>query len=135
MSEAKGALATALGTFYPKHFVVAVVHEQPRAEEAIAALRQAGFGDEIVGLHTAEEVRGNHQAFMEHRRLGQRLTALFPSEETDALNEYLAEATAGANFVTVHAPAAEQQETAHDILKEHGGHAIRYYGDATITDL
>jgi hypothetical protein len=64
-----------------------------------------------------------------------RLANLFPSEEQSAIEEYLAEAERGASFVSVQAHSPDERSRARDVLKGHGGHAMRYYGDQTITDL
>ncbi len=135
MTEFTGPLGTMLGTYYPKHFVVAVIHERSAAEEAVEALKDAGFDDEAVQLHTSQQVLDNHRAFQERRGLLQRVESLFPSEEADAVKDYLEEAEQGRSFITVHAPEPEPRARARDILKAHGGHHMRYYGDATITDL
>jgi hypothetical protein len=135
VTEAKNPLATALGTYYPKHYVVAAVDDPARASQALAALREAGFSDAAAELCPGPEFMKNYREFVEGRGLLERLEGLFPSEERVAVAEYLAEAEGGASFVTVHAPQREERDRARDLLKANGGHAMRYYGENTIVDL
>ncbi len=135
MTEGKNPLATALGTYYPRHYVVAVIDDPARATRALAALKEAGFDDAAAELCPGAEYLKNYRDFVQGRNLFQRLENLFPSEEQAAVEEYVAEAERGASFVTVHAVERQARDRARDVLKEHGGHAMRYYGDNAITDL
>ena len=135
MTETKNPLATALGTYYPKYYVVAVIDDPARASQALAALKAAGFDDAAAELCPGAEYLKNYRDFVQGRNLFQRLENLFPSEEQAAVEEYVAEAERGASFVTVHAVERPARDQARDILKEYGGHAMRYYGDNAITDL
>jgi hypothetical protein len=128
-------LATALGTYYPRHYVVAVIHDPAAAATALAALQSEGFPDAMAEICPGPEFIKNWRDFVAHRGPLSRLADLFPAEERDAVDEYLAEAERGASFVTVHVTATDDRNRARDLLKQHGGHAIRYYGDRTITDL
>lgn len=134
-AETKNPLATALGFYYPKHYVVAAIHDPSRAIQAQAALTEAGFADSAAEICPGPDFVKNYRDFVDGQNMLQRASRLFPAEEETAVKEYLAEAERGASFVTVHAPEAAGRERARAILKEHGGHAIRYYGDRTISDL
>lgn len=134
-AEAKNPLATALGTYYPRHYVVAVIDDTGQALRAMAALKAAGFDAAAAELCPGADYLKNYRAFVKGRNLFERLGDLFPAEEHAAVEEYVAEAERGASFVTVHVVERSPRERARDILKEHGGHAMRYYGDNAITDL
>ena len=135
MTEAKNPLATALGTYYPRHYVVAVVDDPSRAAGALAALKDAGFDDAAAEICPGAEYLKNYRDFVEGRNLFERLVGGFPSDERDAVEEYVAEAERGASFVTVHAVERAKRDQATELLKEHGGHAMRYYGENTITEI
>ncbi|HEU5433243.1 MAG TPA: hypothetical protein VFU81_16375 [Thermomicrobiales bacterium] len=135
MTEGKNPLATALGVYAPTHFVIAAIDDPATATGALAALKAAGFADAAVELCPGSQFLKNYRDFVDHRSLGERVEGLFPSEEQAAAKEYLAEAERGASFVTVHAPQRAERDRARDILSAHGGHAMRYYGDNSITDL
>lgn len=124
-----------LGTFYPKDFVVAVVDDLARAEAAVTTLRDAGLQEEDVMLRPGGHVLANYRAYQEQRNLLDRLAPLFPSEESDVMREYIDEAEQGRTFVAVRAPERDRRDRVGEILRAHGGRAIRYYGPRTITDL
>lgn len=132
MPEFTGALGNAWGHYYPKGWVVAVIHERAEAERAAEALRTAGFADEDVRLFSGREVLELDRAFDEQRSIGQRLGGLLSSDEAAAQQEYLDEARRGRHFVLVHASGPER---AGAILASHEAHAMRHYGDLAITDL
>jgi hypothetical protein len=132
---AKNPLATALGFYYPRHYVVAVIDDPAKAIQALAALREAGFDDAAAELCPGPDFLTNYRGFVDGQNLFQRASRLFPVEEEDAVKEYLAEAERGASFVTVYTPKHDERDRARDLLKQHGGHAMRHYGERTITDL
>ncbi len=134
-ADVKNPLATALGTYYPTHYVVAVFDEPARAVDALTALQGAGFAEAGVELCPGPEFLKNYRDFIEHRSFLERAAERIALEERTAVEEYLAEAERGASFVTVHAPQCADRDRARDILRDHGGHAMRYYGYFTLTDL
>ena len=123
------------GVFNPKHFIVSVIRDGARAEQAVAALRDAGFTPDDVKLVTGQQVLDNERVHAESKGRWERLAALFPAEEQAAVDGYVKEAERGAHFVAVKAQELEQRTVAKSILVSHGAHAIRYYGENTITDL
>ncbi len=131
----KNPLATALGTYYPTHYLVAAFDDPSGAIQALAELREAGFADADAEICPGADFLKNYRDFAANRSVFQRAAELFPAEEHTAVEEYLAEAERGASFVTVHTPERAERDRAEAILQAHDGHAIRYYGDHTITDL
>ena len=135
MTDERNPLATALGTYYPRHYVVAVFHDPAAAMNAPTALQGEGFADTAAEICAGTEFVKNWNDFVAHRGRLARVADLFPAEERDAVEEYLAEAENGASFVTVHATTPDDRNRARDVLRNFGGHRMRYYGDRTITDL
>ena len=135
MSEERNPLATALGTYYPRHYVVAVIHDPASATKALTALQEQGFTDAAADICPGPEFIKNWNDFVAHRGPLARLANLFPAEEQSVVEEYLAEAENGASFVTVHATTTDDRNRARDVLRTFGGHSMRYYGDRTISDL
>lgn len=130
-----GSGATMFGTYFPRHYVVTVIPDRERPEQAVADLRADGFASDDVELWSGEQVLANHEPYLAQHGLRERLGRLFPGEESEVLEEYLEEARNGANFVTVRAPDEEPRGRAAAILKGHLGHAMRYYAKYTFTDL
>jgi hypothetical protein len=135
MSEITGPLANAFGAYYPTGYVVAVLHERENADHAQAALESGGFARDDVRVFSGAEVLEIDRRYHEQAGLVQRMASHIASDERTAQEEYLAEARHGRNFVTIHAATTEQVHAAQSILKAHGGHQIRYYGNLAITDL
>lgn len=135
MTDEMNPLATALGTYYPRNYVVAVIHDPGAALKALDALRGAGVADAAAAICPGPDFIKNWSDFVAHRGPLARLANLFPAEEQSAVEEYLAEAEGGASFVTVQATTLDERNRASDLLRQYGGHAMRYYGDRTITDL
>ncbi len=121
------------GTFYPKRYMVAGFDTSEQANQAVEALKQAGFED--VRHWTPAQVLERHQHFLEQRGAVQRAEGELSSEEKDALNDYLALAKQGHHFVTVYVPEESEVEQAESILESHDAHATHYYGDWQIIDL
>ena len=123
------------GVFNPKHFIVAVIDEKAPAEQAAAALGDAGFPPDDVRVIAGHQVLAAEITYKDQKGVLARLAGLFPTEEQAAVNDYVEEAERGAFFLAVKAPDHEQRTRARGILAAHGGHAMRYYGENTITDL
>lgn len=133
--EFSGPTATLFGSYYPRGYVVAVLDDPARAEAAVAELRAAGFPEREARVWSGQAVMDQHGAYVEQHRIRYRIGDLFPSEEKEALGEYLAHAERGGSFVTVHAEEGDQQRRAADVLHAHGATGVRFYGAHTISDL
>jgi hypothetical protein len=135
VTDVRNPLATALGTYYPRGYVVAVIHDPASATNALAALQGEGFVDTAAAICPGPEFVKNWSDFTAHRGPLARIADLFPAEEQSAVEEYLVEAENGASFVTVYATTPDDRNRARDVLRNFGGHSMRYYGDQTISDL
>lgn len=133
--ERDGDDATLWGTYYPRGYIVGVVHDWRKAEAAAAKLREAGFPEAEVHTHTAQDVLARHEEFQKNRNVVQRIAGAIPTDEGAAVDEYIDEARKGSCFVTAHAPERAQVARARDILWDEGVHAMRHYERSTITDL
>lgn len=135
MPDERNPLTTAFGADFARHYVIAVIHDPAAAETACTTLREDGFADaNVVVCHGPDFVQRWDEHFA-HRGLLERALDLFPSEERSAVGEYLDEARNGASFVLVHTPDHDERDRVREILATHTGHAMRYYGNNTITDL
>jgi hypothetical protein len=135
MRDHLNPLATALGTYSPRHYLIAVFDDPARAATALNALHDGGFAASTAALCPGSQFLANWADFARQRGPLERLVDLYPSEENAALSDYMAEAERGALFVTVHVTEHPDITRARDLLKRLGGYAMRYYGDLTITDL
>lgn len=135
MSDTHNPIATVFGTYYPRHYIVAVIHDPSMAAKARDALTADGFAEANVELCPGADFVKNWNDYLAHRGIVARLADLFPADEHEAIAEYLAEAGNGASFVMVHTPEHDGRERASDVLRQHGAHGMRYYDDNTIIDL
>jgi hypothetical protein len=97
---------TSLGTFYPRHYIVAGYHTLSDAEAAEAAMRDEGVPPEDVRAATGEFVAGHLESrrganWLE--RMEQRLVE-FAGTETGYIREDADLARDGGAFLFVYAP-------------------------------
>ena len=120
---------------YPLHKVVAAV-EPTRVQQAAAALAAAGLDGDRVEIVTAADIPALDEpiggtglrGFFE--RLGLSL-----GDDLDALQQARSELSQGHVLVFVAVSDDAERDRVHDLLREHGGHSMRYFGNWTITTL
>jgi predicted O-methyltransferase YrrM len=121
--------ARAIG--YPTNRLLAVIDDPKAAAAALAALKAAGFADRdlevLRGEEGADRMDGTGQV---SGWLG-RLRRAFDFTLMDQLVDFAAYERAlrdGRAVVTIHVHGDAPKEAAHQVLKQHGGHFINYYG-------
>lgn len=120
---------TSLGTFYPRHYIVAGYRTLSDAEAAEAAFRQAGTPPDEVRAATGEFVTGQ----LESRdganwlqRMEQRLVE-FAGTESAYVHEDADLARSGGAFLFVYAPDDSRANTARRVFAQtHPAFARRY---------
>ena len=116
------------GTFYPTHYLIAIVTDQAQADHTTAALQHAGFAE--VDVFTSQEMLDRYQARMDSRTLPQRVGALFSSDEKLFQQDYLEQMRAGKLMLTVHVSDATQVRQVQHVLAEQQVSMMRYYEQA-----
>ena len=120
---------------YPLHKIVAAV-EAGAADGVVAALTDAGFARDRIEIVTSRDVPGLDEpvggsglrGFL--TRLG-----LSAGDDLDALDQARRELAHGHALALVSVHDDAERDRAHTVLREHGGHAMRYFGRWTITTL
>ena len=120
---------------YPLHKVVAAL-DPAALDQVTAALTAAGLEKDRVEIVTAadappaDEPIGGSGLRGVFARFGLSL-----GDNLDAIEQARSELNRGhlLVFVAVHDDA--ERERVHDILRDHGGHSMRYFGHWTITIL
>jgi hypothetical protein len=130
-----GPLATMLGTYYPKDYLVAVLPDAGAAERATAALGEAGWGAGEIETWSGEFVLATYERRQAHRGVMERLGAALASDERIAVDQYIEEARQGRHFVTVRTPEDAQADRAAEILARHGAYGMRHYGANTLREI
>ena len=121
------------GPQYPLHKVVAAV-ARTETDRVAAALEEAGFAPDRIEVVTAEDVPGLDEPVGGTGIRG-FLTrfSLSLGDELDELDQARQELMYGHSLVLVMVDGMAEQERAHAVLREHGGHAMRYFGRWAIT--
>jgi hypothetical protein len=118
---------------YPVHKVAAAIdHDQTDA--VVAALTDAGFAPDRIEVVTAEDVSDLDQPIGGSGIRG-FLTrfSLSLGDDLDEIERARQELTYGHALVLVMVDGMAEQDRAHAVLREHGGHAMRYFGRWTVT--
>ena len=120
---------------YPLHRLVAAV-EPANVDAIISALAAAGVDPKDVEIITTDEAFEQEEpiggsgirGFLE--RLGLSL-----GDDLDALEQARAELRQGHVLLCIAVHDDAERMRVHEILLEHGGHSMRYFGHWTITTL
>ena len=118
---------------YPLHKVVAAV-DRNQTDAVVAALEDAGFARDRIEVVTAEDVSDLDEPIGGSGIRGfLRRFSLSLGDELDEIEQARQELTYGHALVLVMVDGMAEQDRAHAVLREHGGHAMRYFGRWTIT--
>ena len=118
---------------YPLHRLVAAVAPES-LDQATAALAEAGLGTDRVDIVTAADVSGldgpvGGTGFRAHlTRFGLSL-----GDELDDLEEARQELQDGHTLIMVLVHNDGERDRAEQVLRTHGGHAMRYFGRWSVT--
>jgi hypothetical protein len=113
---------------------VAAAIDRNQRDAVVAALTDAGFAPDRIEVVTAEDVSDLDQPIGGSGIRG-FLTrfSLSLGDDLDEIEQARQELTYGHALVLVMVDGMAEQDRAHAVLREHGGHAMRYFGRWTIT--
>lgn len=130
--------ASSFGSFYPKHYVLAVFADDAAATRAADALRSAGFAaDDVVQVPGAEFVEHARDARAGQgalTRLREKWSRLY-TDDADASQRLVDLAGQGAAFVLAYAPDDAASTRAAAAVQGMQPAVLRYYGGLAVTDL
>ena len=118
---------------FPLHKVAAAI-ARDMTDGVVTALNDAGFTPDRVEVVTAEDVSDLDEPIGGSGIRG-FLTrfSLSLGDDLDEIEQARRELTYGHALVLVMVDGMAEQERAHAVLHEHGGHAMRYFGRWAIT--
>lgn len=128
--------ATAATIVYPTNHLIAIHDSLEDAQHAVEALRRAGFAEEdtclITGASDAEALSplGLHSSLFD--RIRQAVTSVV-SDENPYREMYVQAMRRGHHMVAVHVWHEQELQLATDVLKQHQGHTIKFFGRWAIT--
>src|SRR5918995_597778 len=108
--------------------------DRNQRDAVVAALTDAGFAPDRIEVVTADDVPGLDEPIGGSGIRG-FLTRLNLSlgDDLDEFEQARQELKYGHALVLVMVDGMAEQDRAHAVLREHGGHAMRYFGRWTIT--
>jgi hypothetical protein len=120
---------------YPVHMAAAAV-EPAETDRAVAGLGDAGFARDRIYVVNAADVPDRDEPIGGSGVRG-ILTrfGLSLGDDLDAAQLARGELEAGYALILVEIHGDTEQARAHDVLRRHGGHDMRYYGRWTVTTL
>lgn len=120
---------------YPLHKIVAAV-ASAETDGVVNALGDAGFTRDLIEVVTAEDVPGLDEPIGGSglRGLLTRLN-LSIGDDLDEFEQARQELMYGHTLVLVMVQGDVEQNRAHAVLRQHGGHAMHYFGRWAITTL
>lgn len=118
---------------FPRHKVAAAI-ARDETDGVVAALKDAGFAPDRIEVVTAEDVSDLDEPIGGSGIRG-FLTrfSLSLGDDLDEIEQARQELTYGHALVLVMVDGMAEQDRAHAVLREHGGHAMRYFGRWTVT--
>ena len=120
--------------FNPQGFLVAILEDADHAEQARAALTDAGFAARDLRVYTSQHVLDSWKRFQAERSLAQRVAGAV-TDDRDTIELYFGYARAGRSALWVHVPDEADAERAIRGLVDHQVLHFRHYGHDRQDDL
>jgi hypothetical protein len=120
--------------FNPEGFLVAILQDADQAEQARAALADAGFAETDLRVQTSRQILESWERFQAERSLAQRVVGAL-TDDPDAIEQYFGYARQGCSALWVRVPEEAGAKRAVRALADHQVLHIRYYGHGRQDDL
>ena len=120
--------------FAPEGFLVAIMEDADQAEQAGAALAEAGFAERDLRIYTSQQILDSWERFQAERSLAQRAAGAL-TDDPDTIEAYFGYAREGRSALWVHAPEDADANRAVRVLADHQVLHFRYYGHGRQDDL
>jgi hypothetical protein len=120
--------------FNPQGFLVAILEDADQAEQARAALAEAGFADRDLRVYTSQEILDSWERFQAERSLAQRVVGAV-TDDPDTIELYFGYARAGRSALWIHVPDEADAKRAIRGLADHQVLHFRHYGHDSQQDL
>jgi hypothetical protein len=120
--------------FNPQGFLVAILTDADQAEQAGAALAEAGFADRDLRVYTSQQILDSWERFQAERSLAQRVAGAL-TDDPDTIEQYFGYAREGCSALWVRVPDDADAERAVRVLADHQVLHFRHYGHGRQDDL
>ena len=120
--------------FNPQGFLVAILTDAEHAEQASAALADAGFADRDLRVYTSQQILDSWERFQAERSLAQRVAGAL-TDDPDTIEQYFGYARQGRAALWVHVRADADAKRAVRALADHQVLHFRHYGHGSQQDI
>jgi hypothetical protein len=120
--------------FNPQGFLVAILEDADQAEQARAALGEAGFAETDLRVYTSRQILDSWERFLAERSLAQRAVGAV-TDDPDTIELYFGYARQGRSALWVHVPDDTDADRAVRGLADHQVLHFRHYGHNSQQDL
>jgi hypothetical protein len=120
--------------FNPQGFLVAILEDADQAEQARAALADAGFAERDLRVYTSQQILDSWERFQAGRSLAQRVAGAV-TDDPGTIELYFGYARAGRAALWVHVPDDADADRAVRCLADHLVLHYRHYGHNSQQDL
>jgi hypothetical protein len=120
--------------FNPQGFLVAILDDADHAEQARAALAEAGFTDRDLRVYTSQQILNSWERFRAERSLAQRVAGAV-TDDPATIELYFGYARAGRAALWIHVPDDADADRAVRGLADHQVLHFRHYGYGNQQDL
>jgi hypothetical protein len=120
--------------FNPQGFLVAILDDADQAEQAKAALAEAGFAETDLRVYTSQQILDSWERFQAERSLAQRVAGAV-TDDPDTIELYFGYARQGRSALWVRVPDEADADRAVRALADHQVLHFRHYGHNSQQDL
>jgi hypothetical protein len=120
--------------FNPQGFLVAILEDADQAEQARAALADAGFAESDLRVYTSQQILDSWERFQAERSLAQRVAGAV-TDDPETIELYFGYARDGCSAVWVRVPDKADANRAVRCLADHHVLHFRHYGHGSQDDL
>lgn len=122
---------------YPTNTVIGVVDDSKAAEALVAQLAKLPINEESIDVlgneAAAEQIEEYRKEHPVKARIDHVMT--FMSNESELIDQYNQRLNDGELIVSAEVADEEQAHKVADVMRQHGGHYINYFGTQVITTL
>jgi hypothetical protein len=120
--------------FAPEGFLVAILEDADQADQARAALADAGFAGRDLRVYTSRQILDSWEWFRAQRSQAQRVVGAL-TDDPDTIEQYFGYARQGRSALWVHVPDDADAKRAVRCLADHPVLHIRHYGHGGQEDI
>ena len=120
--------------FNPQGFLVAILDDTERAEQARAGLAEAGFAETDLRVYSSQQILDSWERFQAERSLTQRVAGAL-TDDPETIEVYFGYARQGRSALWVHVPDDADAGRAVRCLADHQVLYLRHYGHGSQHDI